>query len=537
LSGTEGVNHFLQVPQIVTKSMGYHYPAEFIVPTNIPFDVGPIGQAIETEFERPEMPVGLLLQDMLKGMLVTGGTASQRFLINLRIVYEMALAEGNYLIITTSPQWRRILDLFEHAKVFRLGTDLTINLLDPEGVELSEYTSLITQVFAQTLNLSRAGVESLTQTLLSLLTSPEPQTITTLEQELEKKLVAPRETPHGLFSTELGMVYNFLSNLGHGSASQIFLETSVPFAQLLQNLTVIEVNMKNHQQVQFVLLCVLAKVLASGIAESAPPCMVLVDNADFLTPLDPQLFKVKESEPYLHHLLRRIREHGLGLHLNLKDPSRLPLVLLNSIQTILAHQTTAYHELRLLRDLLQFLPDRLVHSDRRHDNYQVDYLKTLAADRFILKRVDIPNAFPVRVSRLDLSETHIPSDQELQDRLRALIPGWDAPAVQPRSLLEIDFRAETPLVLKILSLLLDYSSLGRQGLLSSLNSELDHIIDMAKLDQLLYKLSERNYIAPIVHVDPQNHRYSSYRLTDKGQQAYRDYLAAHLPPAQPPHSS
>ena len=37
---------------MLTKSMEYHYPAEFIVPTNISYDIGPIGKAYETEFEQ-----------------------------------------------------------------------------------------------------------------------------------------------------------------------------------------------------------------------------------------------------------------------------------------------------------------------------------------------------------------------------------------------------------------------------------------------------------------------------------------------------
>ena len=77
--------------------MGYHYPAEFIVPTNIPFDVGPIGQAIETEFERPEMPVGLLLRDMLNpDDLVVGGQAFTEYADAMGTV-EQAFAQRSVL--------------------------------------------------------------------------------------------------------------------------------------------------------------------------------------------------------------------------------------------------------------------------------------------------------------------------------------------------------------------------------------------------------------------------------------------------------
>ena len=52
--------------------MEYHYPAEFIVPTNISFDIGPIGRAFETEFEKAEIPLGLEHSHMLDGILLMG---------------------------------------------------------------------------------------------------------------------------------------------------------------------------------------------------------------------------------------------------------------------------------------------------------------------------------------------------------------------------------------------------------------------------------------------------------------------------------
>ena len=154
---------------MITKSMEYHYPAEFIVPTNVPFDVGPVGKAFETEFERPEMDIGLQLHHMLQGILMAGGSARERFFTNFKLVYEGVIAEGNYLILTTSKEWRRLLDVIPEACVFRLGADLTVNPLDPEDADPSAHTTLLTQAFAQAFNLPRLAFERILEIIQTCL--------------------------------------------------------------------------------------------------------------------------------------------------------------------------------------------------------------------------------------------------------------------------------------------------------------------------------------------------------------------------------
>jgi len=143
LFGHEAVQHFVQVPPIVTKSLPYHYPAEFITPTRIAYDVH-LGKAFETEFQKAEVPIGLLSQDMVRGMLVVGGTLQQRFQTNAALILAAAKRGMNYLVLTNNPQWRRLLDYLPEACLFRLGEDLICNPLDPENSEIIDYVQLLT---------------------------------------------------------------------------------------------------------------------------------------------------------------------------------------------------------------------------------------------------------------------------------------------------------------------------------------------------------------------------------------------------------
>lgn len=503
--------------------MEYHYPAEFIVPTYVPFDTGPIGKTFETEFEHEEMPVGLQFCDMLNGILVTGGTATQRFITNFTIVFEAALAEKNYLIITTTKHWRRLLDLVEHATYFRLGEDLTLNVTDPEDTEVSEYTSILSQAFAQAFQLSREGIESIHQTIITLLASSQIPVLEELKMALETKSVQPRG-----INRELVTVYQFLQNIGHGAAAYISGATMLSFRQLMRGITIIEIDLKVQQQEQFFLLCLLAKALAHAQTQPNTSCMILVDNADPLAPLNPYSYRSNESEQYLMEWGHRFRQCGLGLHLSMKTPSRFPIVILNNFSNILALKTNSYQDIKVVRDLLQFLPDRMVHSNQRHDNYQVEFLKTLPNNTLILKRNDIPNAFPIQITPTDFTNTHLWSEQELRVRLHQIYPNWIEPIKIAQTIIEQDFGLETPIIEKVLSLLEEYPELGKQGLLSSLNSQPNIELDMPQFERLLIKMRDYNYIVVTEHDDGRGHRHHSYRLTEKGRQVFEQYLDSQL---------
>jgi len=199
--------------------------------------------------------------------------------------------------------------------------------------------------------------------------------------------------------------------------------------------------------------------------------------------------------------------------------------MLNVFQTVLALRTAAWEDLKIVKNLLQFLPDSLVHSRERHCNYQVEYLKTLPLNTLILKRGDIPNAFPVQIHSLNIKDTHIWSDAEIQERLHNLFPGWQEPIPEERTVIEMDFgRRNAPLILKILSLLDDYPQLSRQGLLSSLNSDPGTDLDQPILDFELHRLANLGYILSNEWEDRQNHRHLSYKLKEKGERVYDEYI-------------
>ena len=507
---------------MITKSMPYHYPAEFIVPTNIPFDVGPIGKAFETEFLTQEVEVGLQLGGMLQGLLTVGGTEKERFLTNFNLVYEAAIAEARYLILTTNKAWRRLLDIIPDASVVRLGEDITFNPLDFEDGDPIMYAKLLAQVFAQTLHLSQIGFERLVELLQSLmLETTTASDIEVLRGKIED-VVKEQYTPG---KAELSTIHQFLLNTAHGRPSLIFGQTAIPFRSLMEGVTIIEIDVEAQHHLQFILLCLLAKTLSYGYTHQNERCMVLVDVANSLVVMDPTIYKSREVHHHLRDWIKRFNQYGIGLHLSMQSPSLFPPTMLNVFQIVLAHRITAWEDLKIVKNLLHFLPDSLVHSRERHDNYQMEYLKTLPLNTFILKREDILNAFPVQIHKMNIKDTRVRSDIEVQERLRNIFSEWQEPIPEERTVIEMDFgRRNTPLIFKILSLLQDYKKLTRQGMLSSLNSDPGIDLDQPALDFKLHRLVNLGYILPNEWEDRQGHRHQSYERSEKGERVYDEYI-------------
>ena len=507
---------------MLTKSMEYHYPAEFIVPTNISYDIGPIGRAYETEFEQQEIAVGLRLDDLLQGVLVAGGTATQRFLLNFKIAYEAAITEESYLIITTNHEWRRMLDLIPQACVLRVGTDLTLNPLDAEGGDVVEHVTTLSQAFAQAFYLSRLGQESILESLVTLSEGhhADPPDLEDLKASLENRMASTR----GVLGGELGAVYQALMNMGYGSLSRIFGKTNIPLDQLLSGVTILELDPLPQQDLQFIMLIVLAKLLS--FSKTHPTrMMVLLDSMDALLPHDPRSVKVRETEHYLLDWIRHFKSYNKGIQISLGTPSRAPQIILDAFQTTLAFKITSYEDVHAICNSLQFLPDRMVHLRERHDNYQIEFLKTQPGDICILKRVDIPNAFPVRILPPDFARTHIGEVPELQERVRLFFPAWEAPQLISRVALERNFRGHDILLAqRTLSLLREYPDLGTSGLFSSLRTSPEYELELVDLEAVLNRLVQLSYLAVIERDDGHGHSHKSYQLRERGLDALRENL-------------
>jgi len=324
---------------------------------------------------------------------------------------------------------------------------------------------------------------------------------------------------------ELWTINNFLDNIRQGKMGLMLGSTNISLDKLMQGIRIVEIDLKDQKYLQFLVLCYLAKVLSFSRSNPDHPFMVLIDIADYLAPLDPQTQPARDNEQYFLQWLRRFQEQQVGLHLSLKTPSRFTPTVLSHFQTVLAHQITTYDDIRAMHDLLQFLPDHIVLSrEVRHDNWQPDFLKNLPPPLLLLKRPDINNPFPIELTPLNLSRSHVWTGEEIAARLKTFLLDWTPPAPDLRPLLERDFGPDSAVIRDILTLLKEYEQLGEQAILSSMNSQAGRDLEMARLQWLLNRLAQYGYIKPSEWDDGRGHRRHNYKVSSKGLELYTQYI-------------
>ena len=523
VTGYEAVGQFWQLPQILTKNIPHDLPVEQVVPRTVPHDMT-LGKAFDTEFQKNEVAVGFNSQDLLKGILVTSGTMEGRFQTNTKLVHAAAGQGMNYLVITNNPEWRCMLKIMPTACLLRLGEELIWNLLDPDGSESIEYALLLMQAFAQLFHLSANGCQWLLGGINNCLVENQRE-IADLGV-LADRIGDLTSGANSGMTRELGVVYKFLNNIRLGKISTMLGATNIPLDNLVQGVNIVEIDVKNQKHLQFLTLCLLAKILAFSRNNLDQMFMVLVDMGDVLVPLDPLSQSARDTEQYLLEWVRRFRElSNIGLHLSMQSPSRFTKVVLSGFPNVLVHRTISYEDIRRIQDLLQFLPDNVVFSKGvRHENWARESLKRLPPNRLFMKHPNINNGFTVDITPLDLPTTRKCTPEEIIARLKNFFPDWSPVTPDKRSVLERNFPRNIKVVSDLLSLLFDYEKLSTRALLSSLNSSPEIDLDMPTLDHLLFRLVDYDYLVRVEWVDRRWHQHFSYKLTDKGATVYRDYV-------------
>lgn len=517
-TGLEIAETFIQIPKIAKKSIASHPAAEFNTPTKLSFDFQ-IGQTWETECEGKERPVGLYFADLQKGLLVVGGTTEQRFLTNLKIVYESLIQEKNYLIITTNPAWRRLLDLWPTACVLRLGDDLTVNPMDSENT--ADYLEILSEAFAQTFHLSNLGFKQLQNEVKACMSDTHSTpTLAHLKDKLQTKLMDSRAGSN----IELETICQFLQSIEYNKIATVMGGTMIPIEDLLKRTTILEIDLEGHLEIQFLSLCLIAKVLAHVWTHPKQEGLLLIDIEDYIAPIGQQNYRVREAAPYLLNWIRIFKKREMGLHLSLPFPSQLDFDLLKTFEVVLAHKLTFDEDMRLMYDLLQFSQDQQVHSQARKVNWQPQYLKKLKPNMLMTKLHSKADPFPIERIAEDLNGTHIWIPEELQHRLNQYMPTWKQPQPKPRSQIEQNFGERTPIVLSLLALLMQYETLSNQGLLSALNSDPRRELDMEDLNKILSVLVKEDYIVPNEWDDGYHHQHYSYQLKGRGRELYENHL-------------
>lgn len=523
LLGQEEIRHFLQIPKMVVKSSKYEYPVEFIVPTNMESEIGPLGNTLETEFLKEELPIGLLKDDMRKGIIVTGTEPLEIFLTNTKIIYESEKKSVPYIIITSNKNYRRLADLIPSLKIFRMGKDISFEPFDTEGVLPENYISFFVEMLRMTLNYSDAMVAAVTNMLKDLYSGQDNKpNMAAIMAKLWNGILDPVVSPQE--RSEFNNIYKFIQNLNSGEATPLFVKTKYPIFEIIADTpAIIEMDVNDKRIRKFLILLILIKIITLSKYLNYRDFMVLIDEGDLVLGLQ-RANRDVSSDPIFSMLswIEILRSNDIGLHVSVQYPSLILPQILNSYQNVFVHKTNSFDESQALRSILNmsFRPreEGTEYSEKRKYQYQYEYLRVLEEGHALIKRPDIKACFPMIFDYLDFDKTHLLGDEEIQHRLKMFYPDWDlGQIVMPeKSSLEREFHKYAEQVKNILLVASEYDELMYTAIQSST------LIEDSVLKTLLNNLVQLRYMIQSQEIMGFMRR-NTYRITEKGLQKLLEY--------------
>ncbi|MHA1380225.1 MAG: hypothetical protein ACTSRG_17765 [Candidatus Helarchaeota archaeon] len=502
---------------MAVKSLKYEYPAEFIVPTNLESDVGPIGFTLETEFLKKELPIGLYEHDMSHGVLVTGSNSLERFFSNTKIVYESVKKSIPYIIITKDKKYRRLADLIPSLKIFRLGKDISISPLDTEGISPAKYIPYFIEMLKLAVNFGDEVNAAISEMLKNVYEAyGENPTMGTFVDELWNGVISPEISR--LEQNEFNKIYKYLHNLLSGESAQMLIKTKKPFFEIIADApALIEIDASDKKTRRFFNLLLLIKILTFSKHLNYRGFMVLIDEGDTVFGTE-QEYRGRKDDPHFSILnwISDLEENDIGLHVNVQYPSLILPQILSNFRNVFVHRTHSFEESYALRSLLNmsFRPREEAaehYSEKRKYQYQYEYLRAMDEGHALINRPDLKGCFPIVFEYLNFQNTHILNDREIEKRLKDFYPDWDIEPIQTpqRSAIQRSFHQYSEQVKEILILASEYPEIMYSAIQSATN------IEDSVLKVLLHKLVQLRYLNKSQEVWGVIRR-NTYRLTDLG---------------------
>lgn len=457
--------------------------------------------------------IGLNDIDLLSGIGVFGEEATHTSKL---IVASASSAGYSYLILDF---WNRYSNLHNHvkdARVFRLGTNLSINPFSTEGMEHSDYVELFLTALSQAYRLSNEEVRFAHEFLLDAYEQAAGQVLTVRRAEafldgFMEEMKEDRERHRAVQA-----VNRAFWPLFRGKTCEAVVESqTMSIDKLFTGLTVIELgSYYGYEFRTFMQALILLKYHAwlSSRRRSVMKTIVLVDAIE-------NLFSSRLNLPYncreprLVYRLNELKQLGVGVHVCTEFPSEVDRGIFDLLGTKIVHHLNSERDHFLFKELL-------------YPNMgQSIKLRMLNSREALIERASTRDAQLIIVDRPSwlFSEAPAPAQTELRaEETAAPLEGVQeqVEVSSQKARLEQDFGKDAPRAYHLLKTLTEYSEVTRTALVESLSG-----ISKEDAGDLLSRLEERFYVRVVVQKE-KGIRRAVLQLTLKAIKALKEFEAA-----------
>ncbi|MFX1320779.1 MAG: hypothetical protein ACFFAQ_03955 [Promethearchaeota archaeon] len=407
-----------RIVDILKKGVETRIAAEFNTPLHLPNFIT-IGHTVNTEVLEEEIPFGLLL-DQLKNLLITNGTLKSRDLACMKIVSELVKVNVPSIIFDFNGTWSKLIAYFKDSRFendllyFKLGSAFTLDPLqsdipyDPNNIQYLEYMydsyALAFKKDERTVDIFRTNIQKhpdmdLPSLSLELLN----------QREWEKRPM--NYTLTSLFSdfSQEDLTLFFSSHKGSNC-------TISPLKFITNEKTIIlDLSISNDFRKQLFFTFIIVSKFLHYIKNSREfiPKILVIPHIDLF--FDNNHIEQKINYGIINTFLDPLLQNKFGLIFSANQIHYLHPNLFKCLTNHLTFRATDSKDIGVLKNQmnLQELVGRGYYTSSRNNTYQIDYLMNLKDDEVIVKRSDIYQPFPAKLTWSNLKVINLLKTEEI----------------------------------------------------------------------------------------------------------------------------
>ncbi len=500
----------VQLVSELAPEVGASIPGEFISPVRAKQCDYKLGVILNPETLQTGPVVGLADDDLINGVLITGGEWSDRFRAYSLLIPQMLNSGKHVIVLTSNPRALSLTSLTRKSVGLELGKNFILNPVDSEGIPRHDYvpklkTALevlsdyqLSSASHFEMALSRAvALNGGTVADISLLQGDDPS----------NDVVGEAPSRASLAGIEAVRV------LHRGNGARAFYGAQTAHMEQFTNipLTVILVDLNSNEL--DTLAWDLFMIKLSALQQDQDLVVILDEPLNMLLQLHD-----RSRGLWTHRLITDLLRRG-PLIMSIRNPSELSHVL-DLFNSCLAFRLKSSQDIKVMSDMLGLSVVDSLHSKSRISSRESSYLRTMKKDHALLVDADPDTCVPLQLDTpLSLS---MPTQAELDARLNQIIGPVERAEYDPQtSILSLVANENVGLAIKILRLLERYEPLTEESLKKFIEMSGD---DTTSVEDVLMQLEQASMILR-GHEFHSGVSYANYRMTLKGNMALRQATA------------
>ncbi len=403
------------------KGIKTQVAAEFNSPLSLKNEIL-IGNTINTEFFREEIPFGLLF-NQINNLIISGGTHRQREDISLKIIIELVKNKIPSIIFDFNGKYSRLIDIFSKTQFyhdfyyFKLGQSFNIELLnsgiknDPNNLEYLDY---ICEVIGCVRKLNDKEIQTVRDLISKV---PMDSKSITMDMEMEDKCKKNKNYNEkyiaSIFNDYTHQTKNTISAIG-------IVEGNINSNDFLKDAKTVIIDMSILRPpfnlfAMFVLISRIIHYTHEG--GDYIPKLLAMPNVEYFFD---KFYLDKFVKPYtIDRFLDPLKEKGFGFMFLVNEVNKLHPTSFDYIQNFMALKTVQPADLMVLKNLLNLQEiGQGYYTKSRKNTYHIDFLKQLRDNNAIVSRDDIYQPFPVKIDIDSLTAIAAPKYSELSEYMK-----------------------------------------------------------------------------------------------------------------------